>query len=71
MQGRGVGVRRAGGFARSRKETEDGGGRDDLISRYAVACGLDCGRDNLISRYALASGLGFVARGNRMLAHGG
>jgi hypothetical protein len=43
----------------------------DLISRYAVACGLGYGRDGLISRYALASGLGFVALGNRMLAHGG
>ena len=32
------------------------GGRDGLISRYAVACGL---------------GWGGVARGNRMLAHGG
>jgi hypothetical protein len=71
VQGRGVGVRRAGRFARSRKETEDGGGRDGLISRYAVACGSGWGRDDLISRYALASGLGFVARGNRMLAHGG
>jgi hypothetical protein len=26
---------------------------------------------NLISRYALACGSGIVARGNRMLAHGG
>ncbi len=31
----------------------------DLISRYALACGLGWGRDDLISRYALASGLGW------------
>jgi hypothetical protein len=47
------------------------GGRDGLVSRYALASGSGWGRDDLISRYALASGSGYVARGNRMLAHGG